>query len=55
VRADDLRDIFLFDGPSADQVGRRIVERHKGQITIDTQPGQTVLRVQLPVRQTKGQ
>ena len=36
-------------------ISRRIVERHKGQITIDSQPGQTVLRVQLPVRQTKGQ
>ena len=36
-------------------ISRRIVERHKGLITIDSQPGQTVLRVQLPVRQTKGQ
>ncbi len=36
-------------------ISRRIVERHKGRITIDSHPGQTVLRVQLPVRQTKGQ
>ena len=36
-------------------ISRRIVERHKGRISIDSQPGRTVLRVQLPVRQTKGQ
>ncbi len=36
-------------------ISRRIVERHKGQITIDSQPGQTVLRVRLPIRQTRGQ
>jgi signal transduction histidine kinase len=36
-------------------ISRRIVERHKGQITIDSRPGQTVLRVRLPIRQTKGQ
>ncbi len=36
-------------------ISRRIVERHKGRITIESEPGRTVLRVQLPVRQTKGQ
>jgi signal transduction histidine kinase len=29
-------------------ISRRIVDRHGGQITIDTQPGETVLRVRLP-------
>jgi signal transduction histidine kinase len=33
-------------------IARRIVEeRHGGTITIDSQPGQTVLRVRIPVRQ----
>jgi signal transduction histidine kinase len=32
-------------------IARRIVtERHSGTITIDSQPGNTVLRVRLPVR-----
>jgi signal transduction histidine kinase len=29
-------------------ISRRIVDRHGGEITIDTQPGETVLRVRLP-------
>jgi len=35
-------------------ISRRVVERHRGRITIESEPGQTVLRVYLPVRQTKG-
>jgi signal transduction histidine kinase len=31
-------------------IARRIVERHQGQITIDSRPGETILRVQLPCR-----
>jgi signal transduction histidine kinase len=35
-------------------IARRIIEeRHEGSITIDSQPGHTVLRVQLPVRLAK--
>ncbi len=29
-------------------ISRRIVERHSGEISVDTRPGETVLRVQLP-------
>jgi signal transduction histidine kinase len=29
-------------------IARRIVERHHGEITIDPQPDETVLRVRLP-------
>jgi len=31
-------------------ISRRIVDRHRGSIDIDVPPGETVLRVRLPVR-----
>jgi signal transduction histidine kinase len=31
-------------------ISRRIVDRHKGDISIQTRPGETVLRVRLPAR-----
>jgi len=35
-------------------IARRIIEeRHQGTITIDSQPGHTVLQVQLPIRLAK--
>jgi len=52
-RADqaDLLD-YLPDGAAEiDDIARRIVvERHGGTITIDSRPGETVLRVRIPVR-----
>jgi nitrogen-specific signal transduction histidine kinase len=51
MRADDLRFFALFDGLTGGQLTERIVaERHGGTITIDSRPGQTVLRVRLPAR-----
>jgi signal transduction histidine kinase len=37
-------------GLGLDIARRTVVERHGGTITIDSQPGNTVLRVRLPVR-----
>ena len=37
-------------GLSLDIARRTVVERHGGLITIDSQPGNTVLRVRLPIR-----
>jgi signal transduction histidine kinase len=37
-------------GLGLDIARRIVVERHGGTIAIDSQPGQTVLRVRLPVR-----
>jgi signal transduction histidine kinase len=31
-------------------ISRRIVDRHKGDISIQTRPGETVLRVRLPAK-----
>ena len=33
-------------------ISRRIVDRHHGEITIDSEPGRTVLRVRLPRHST---
>jgi signal transduction histidine kinase len=42
------KDVGQGTGLGLDIARRIIVERHHGQITIDSQPGETVLRVQLP-------
>jgi signal transduction histidine kinase len=39
-------------GLGLDIARRTVVERHGGLITIDSQPGNTVLRVHLPIRKT---
>ena len=33
-------------------ISRRIIDRHHGEITIDSEPGRTVLRVRLPRHST---
>ena len=40
-------------GLGLDIARRTVVERHGGLITIDSQPGNTVLRVRLPIRQSR--
>ncbi len=42
-------------GLGLDIARRTVVERHGGLITIDSQPGNTVLRVRLPVRLAEGE
>jgi len=42
------KDVGKGTGLGLDIVRRIIVERHRGQIMIDSRPGQTVLRVKLP-------
>jgi signal transduction histidine kinase len=44
------KDVGRGTGLGLDIARRIIVERHHGQISIDSQPGETVLRVQLPRR-----
>ena len=44
------KDVGKGAGLGLDISRRIIVERHHGQITIDSRPGETVLRVQLPYR-----
>jgi len=39
-------------GLGLDIARRIVVERHHGQISIDSRPGQTILRVQLPLRRS---
>jgi signal transduction histidine kinase len=34
-------------------ISRRVVERHNGEITVDSQPGETVFRVRLPARASR--
>jgi signal transduction histidine kinase len=41
-------------GLGLDIAQRIVVERHSGTITIDSQPGETVLRVRLPIRPPAG-
>jgi signal transduction histidine kinase len=44
------KDVGKGAGLGLDISRRIIVERHHGQITIDSRPGETVLRIQLPCR-----
>jgi signal transduction histidine kinase len=44
------KDVGKGTGLGLDIARRIVVERHGGKITIDSQPGETVLRVYLPVR-----
>ena len=45
------KDVGKGTGLGLDISRRIVVERHHGEITIDSEPGQTVLRVRLPLRQ----
>jgi signal transduction histidine kinase len=44
------KDVGQGTGLGLDIAQRIVVERHGGTITIDSKPGETVLRVRLPVR-----
>jgi signal transduction histidine kinase len=44
------KDVGKGTGLGLDIARRIVVERHGGTIAIDSQPGETVLRVRLPVR-----
>ena len=44
------KDVGKGTGLGLDIAQRIVVERHGGTITIDSQPGQTVLRVRIPAR-----
>ena len=46
------KDVGKGTGLGLDIARRIVVERHHGQITIDSRPGQTILRVQLPHRRS---
>jgi signal transduction histidine kinase len=46
------KDVGKGTGLGLDIARRIIVERHAGTITIDSQPGETVLRVRIPTRPT---
>ncbi len=48
------KDVGKGTGLGLDISRRIVVERHLGRIAIDSRPGQTVLRVVLPIRHTKG-
>ena len=46
------KDVGKGTGLGLDISRRIVVDRHGGEITIDAQPGETVLRVRLPRRRT---
>ena len=46
------KDVGKGTGLGLDIARRIVVERHHGQITIDSRPGETILRVQLPHRRS---
>ena len=46
------KDVGKGAGLGLDIARRIIVERHHGQITIDSRPGETILRAQLPNRRS---
>ncbi|GAA1593726.1 ATP-binding protein [Kribbella sancticallisti] len=48
------KDVGKGTGLGLDIAQRIIVERHSGTITINSTPGQTTLRVQIPIRQESG-
>ena len=46
------KDVGRGTGLGLDIARRIVVERHAGTITIDSRPGETVIRVRLPLRRT---
>ena len=44
------KDVGQGTGLGLDIAQRIVVERHRGTITIDSRPGETVLRVRIPAR-----
>jgi signal transduction histidine kinase len=48
------KDVGKGTGLGLDIAQRIVVERHGGTITIESQPGQTVLRVRIPARKSSG-
>jgi signal transduction histidine kinase len=48
------KDVGVGTGLGLDISRRIVVDRHSGEITIDSVPGRTVLKVRLPVRRSKG-
>jgi signal transduction histidine kinase len=47
------KDVGKGTGLGLDIARRIVTERHAGTITIDSQPGETVLRVRIPIRPTR--